>query len=139
MYMYHRLTIYLKLSINNVVFLNFLYCIGLLPFNLKQEADEDVSKRFKVDISHVDPMDIGRYVSLAATLTITRNLTLLTIIGNHLQPSFFLLLHLVQHHVNFVQICSIVGRGCAILSFMMEHFVYVVSYLVAKLVVTVQN
>ena len=46
MYMYHRLTIYLKLSINNVVYLNFLYCTVLLPFNLKQEADEDVSKRF---------------------------------------------------------------------------------------------
>ena len=82
MYMYHRLTIYLKLSINNVVYLNFLYCIGLLPFNLKQEADEDVSKRFKVDISHVDPMDIGRYVSLA---TIDDN-TKLNLINNHWKP-----------------------------------------------------
>ena len=45
--------------------LKYLYCIGLLRFNLKQEADEDVSKRFKVDTSHVDPMDIGRFVSLA--------------------------------------------------------------------------
>ena len=118
--------------------LKFLYCIGLLPFNLKQEVDEDASKRFKVDISHVDPMDIGRFVYLAIDDDLEL-ITLSTMIGNHLQPSFFLLLHLAQHHVNFVQTGSIVGRGCAILSCMMEHFICIVFYLVVKLVVTARN
>ena len=80
MYMYHRR---LKLFINNVVYLNFLYCIGLLPFNLKQEPVpyEYVSKRFKVHISHVDVMDIGRCVSLA-----TINDTKINLIKNHWKP-----------------------------------------------------
>ena len=51
---------------------------------MKQEAlpDEDASKRFKADISHVDPMDIGRYVSLA---TIDGD-TKLSLINNHWKP-----------------------------------------------------
>ena len=99
-----------------------MYCIGLLPFNLKQEADEAVSKRFNVDISHVDPMDIGRFVSLLTIDDTKLNL----INNNHWKPplTFILFpLHLVQHDVNFVQIGSIVGRGCAILSSVMEHCV----------------
>ena len=132
-----------------------LYCSSDLRFyafetlliigQLKREHgkdNEEPLKKPKLDVSDVDVMDIGRFVSSKHAID---DDTKFNIINNHWHTLLLLLTFLSaslgrkKNAASFLIAGLLVGLGYAILSSMTERFVYPVCYLVMRQDVMAQN
>ncbi|CAB4041400.1 Hypothetical predicted protein [Paramuricea clavata] len=114
------------------------YIGGQLKRMHKDENEGNViSKKIKVDVCDVDPLDIGNFVGTTHEIN---DDTKHNIIKNHWHPHSTFNFPFREFGadpkkpivVDFPFNGSSAGPGCVTLNFMMEHFAFVVCYLERK-------